>query len=1079
MRKKKATLTAAVAALLVAVALAVGLPVYGRAEATEPTFDPDVTFRTEYGSGYNLVIPRIDATADGETLPVSAVLSRGAEPVATLGVDDAQTKYRLNTLGDYTLTYFCEYGGSTFTKSFAFTVKDMPYFEHALQSAYSIGSELPLSAVAVYKGERKAATATVNGTAATSYRAASIGTVRVTFSATFGEQTYDETTDVTIRVNGYDDLFIGNTGITSVTADVDAPAYMRTDNGVRVMAGSAGAVVRFSNLIDLNALSAQDNLVRFVPLSGEGYFPIKQVYVRLVDAYDPSNTVQWRFYSVTWDAGGATAYAGFNYDGREMGRFNEAGNRFGEVRSDWMTQLPNGTLDIDRAVHKTNRMWFAAQTDYKNKQFFVTSELPAGQDPWLILDADDAAQVGVGREWRGFTTGEVWLELVFDGAGKTGVLISEVAGQSLAGGEIVDTTAPSVLTDYVDDANMPVGRLEQPYPIPAVAKVPDAVEGLLDPSTVSIRLLKMNGILADDITGRIENGAFTPDEAGLYRIEYKAADSSGNESRRYVNFEISAESVDIEVACDLPATAFVGETLTLPDVTVTGMTTLVKRVIEYEYNGRKLDLTPGNDLLLQEAGTLTMRYELVDYVGSRRAATLTTAVSVSPDPVITVRGMPYTAISGKELLLPDFTAYDYNYGASDPRHEPIKSITVNGKSVNADVRKYTVTEHAGSSLTVVYAAGSASVTRTVSVVSPALLSDYFLPASSGAVTPVNTGEYVGFRFNGDLTVKPINPSAVNNFAGFLAAFDVAGTGTVDLYMTDYLRPYKSIFFRADLARRMLTIGGTGTEYPIPAGRLSLRYKSVGQLLAGYGVIRTWTDGTPFDGFSGGVAEIEWRLSGFGQTELKLYTLGMTNLKSSMQGGVPQPFIDNAVPSIVTASSVYDHIPTVGETLTVPAAQGWSALSGTCDVQVTLYNAAGDKVLNRVSANKDYYATVDSYGVWLIEYRVIYADGAADERSLPVTVRSTQPPTVTVNGSFAAAYTLDSTVTIPTVSASGVGECTVFVSLTRPDGAVENYEPGDTLQLRQSGLYRLTVIVSDDWNYTVKQFTWLVQQEGLA
>lgn len=1074
MRKKKVPLTAAIAALLVAVALAVGLPVYGRAEATEPTFDPDVTFRTEYGAGYNLVIPRIEVTADGERLPVAAVLARGGETVATLGMDDAQVKYRLNTLGDYALTYICDYAGSTFTRSFLFTVKDMPYFEHNLQSAYPIGSELPLSAVAVYKGERKTATATVNGNAATSYRATGIGTVRVTFSATFGETTYEETTDVTVRVNGYDDLFIGNAGVTSVTADVDAPEYMRAGNGVRIMAGSSGAVVRFSNLIDLNALTAQDNLVRFTPLSGEGYAPLKQLYVRLVDAYDPTNTVQWRFYSVTWDAGDATAYAGFNYDGREMGRFNEAGDRFGEVRSDWMTQLPNGTFDIDRAIFKTNRMWFAAQTDYHNKQFFVTSELPAGQDPWLILDADDAAQVGVGREWRGFTTGEAWLELAFDGAGKTGVLVSEVAGQSLSGGEIADVTAPSVLTDYIDDANMPVGRLNQPYPIPAAAKVLDAVEGLLDPSAVTVRLLKTNGILSEDITNRIENGAFTPDAAGQYRIEYKAADASGNESRRYVNFEISAESVDIEVTCNLPATAFVGETLTLPDVTATGMTTLVKRLIEYEYNGRKLDLTPGNDLVLSEAGTLQLTYELVDYVGSRRTATLTTTVSVSPDPIVTVRGMPYTAISGRELLLPDFTAYDYNYGVDDPRHEPVKSITVNGKPVDADVRKYTVTERAGSTLTVVYAAGDASVTRTVSVVAPALLSDYFLTSSSGSVTPVNTGEHVGFRFTDDLTVKPINPSAVNNFAGFLAAFDVAGEGTVDLYMTDCLRPYKTVFFRADLARRMLTIGGTGTEYPIPAGRLSLRYKSVGQLLAGYGVIRAWTDGTPFDGFSGGVAEIEWQLTGFGSTELKLYTLGMTNLKSNMQGGVPQPFADNAVPAIVTASSVYDRIPALGETLTVPAAQGWSALSGTCDVRVTLYNTAGDKVLNNVSANKNYHVTVDDFGVWLIEYVVTYADGAVDRRPMPITVRSAQPPTVTVNGSFAASYAVGDTVAIPTVSATGVGECTVFTSLTYPDGSVRNFEPGASVTVEQTGVYRLTVIASDDWNYTVKAFTWTVK-----
>ena len=70
-------------------------------------------------------------------------------------------------------------------------------------------------------------------------------------------------------------------------------------------------------------------------------------------------------------------------------------------------------------------------------------------------------------------------------------------------------------------------------------------------------------------------------------------------------------------------------------------------------------------------------------------------------------------------------------------------------------------------------------------------------------------------------------------------------------MTDYLRPYKSIYFSINLATRMLTINGTGTEYSVGTGRISLRYREIGQMLSDYGVITAWTDGTAFDGFERG------------------------------------------------------------------------------------------------------------------------------------------------------------------------------------------------------------------------------------
>ena len=217
----------------------------------------------------------------------------------------------------------------------------------------------------------------------------------------------------------------------------------------------------------------------------------------------------------------------------------------------FLAQLPNATFDYEDSK-KTDCMWFGVQADYATRAFYVTTEMPAGMDPWLLLDADDSSQVGVGKEWKGFTTGEVWLEFVFDGSGNSGILVKEIAGQNLSGEKIADTTAPSVITDFALDNDMPVGIVGQAYPIPAPAKILDGVEGILSSSAAEIRLYKTEGILSFDCSDLIENGAFVPKEAGTYRIRYILTDSSGNEGLRDLLVEISSEQQEITVGCALP-----------------------------------------------------------------------------------------------------------------------------------------------------------------------------------------------------------------------------------------------------------------------------------------------------------------------------------------------------------------------------------------------------------------------------------------------------------------------------------------------------------------------------------------------
>ena len=148
-----------------------------------PVLDDEVSFREDYGVGYTLTVSAAEFTAGEETLPAAAVLAYEGETVATLGTQEASFRYKLEQLGNYSLTYYCEYEGEIWPRSFLFTVSDRPYFDHSLNGVYPIGSDLSLTAAASYKGERVTASAKVNGVAVTDayYHAASVGTVTVTF----------------------------------------------------------------------------------------------------------------------------------------------------------------------------------------------------------------------------------------------------------------------------------------------------------------------------------------------------------------------------------------------------------------------------------------------------------------------------------------------------------------------------------------------------------------------------------------------------------------------------------------------------------------------------------------------------------------------------------------------------------------------------------------------------------------------------------------------------------------------------------------------------------------------------------
>ena len=1085
-RLKKLSVIVAITAFF-ALALTAGFLTPSTVNAAPVEFAENETLREEYGQGYTLTIPAVPVTVGNLKLQSGAVLYLGSTLIDELEPGQSEMRVRLTQIGKYTLTYYCFYEGKYYTSTYNFEVKDKPYFQYTLAKNYKLGEDLPVSATAVYNGETKAATVKVNGEQVSEYRIKNQGNFTVEYLAEFGGETYTESSEITVAVGDYADLFSVNKSSATITANADMPACIREEQrttGVRILSEEPGTVVRYGSIIDLREMTENKELLLFTPLSGTGYTPIEWLRVRVTDVYDSGNYFDWYYYNkrnATTRKCNTYCYVTYNSvnsarfpQGQSSGKFGEIDYQYGAIMSSW-------TFDVDymsswSETNATNRRLFAPAFNYTEKQAWTMTATPSlGQ--WLLLDLDNPEHVGYGNEWGGFTTGEVWLEFYFDGtASNSGIIVNEIAGQKLEGQFIDGTTAPTMFFEYGDD--FPVGFAGNAYEVPLPLCVDDILDGRIDVSQVDCKVYK--GVSGSDEVA-VTDGKFTPESDGIYRIEYSVTNGAGQTGRftARVNVEGAYDSSSTLIDCDFAQSAYVGQRVMLPEISISGMSTLVKREVGYYYNDSKLDNSFGDYVLLDKAGSLEVRYDLIDYTGNKESGSFTMNVTVSDKPIITVTGgMPYAAIRGNTLLLPDFTAYDYNYSKTQAGYTPRRSITVNGKSVSPETRSYKVTDADGRKLTVVYSAGTASMTFEIKVVDVSLLSSYFITESNYSVQPLNTEQYTGFRFRGGaLTVTPISPVVINAFTGFTVGFDTtSGLGKIDYYMYDYERPEKYIVVHINKTDGTLTINDGVKEFTLDDGDISLTFRQRDNQLIGYGQLTTWADGTPFDGFSGDVAKISWVLSDFGSGYIDFYVanIGKTSMASKMTDGEPQAYNDNAVPTVVLTSNPAEQELYVGANLIIPEARAWMSLSGRCEVTVNVYSPEGYPVASGLNANTSHTYYIDQLGIWQMEYIMTLPSGQKRVFQSAVTVTPTDPPTATVLGNIEAVYKVGTTFYLPTVRVSGEGEIVSYWSLTFADGFVKSYQSGEGVTLNKAGVYYLTLIVYNEWHYTIQNYTFKVE-----
>ncbi len=440
-----------------------------------------------------------------------------------------------------------------------------------------------------------------------------------------------------------------------------------------------GGTFTYNKVIDLSGKTREDQLLEIFAMPSQiGTPEAGNFVVQFTDAYDPSNY----FLVTTMDnvdkpnkalcdsvyqtanaynqaptgvginpnGTGIAEYNGVNYDVHRNSSYGFYG------KFSFSAYTPNvGSTDNPKYHHYP----WALSMDYENRVLYgCGNAVPYGDGMIADLDAPEFYT----NVWEGFTTGEAIMSIYSTNltADAFHFAITNVCGENLQGGDVVDTKAPRIEIDYEgnDENEIPYAIVNKPYKLFAATAADD-----YSPDVKCVTAVYYNYRTTQPINVNVTDGCFTPTKQGVYTIVYGAVDGSGNRTIKEIDVEVKAESA-LEVAFNLlTSDAKIGETFAMRP-TVSGnsgqYSVSVKAVLQAD-DKVAYDLTQTGDVysfLPLYAG----KYDLIVSVQDRSATveeTQETEISVSNSYYqVAEPSLPYVFIKNAKYTLDGMQAYD-------------------------------------------------------------------------------------------------------------------------------------------------------------------------------------------------------------------------------------------------------------------------------------------------------------------------------------------------------------------------------------------------------------------------------------
>ena len=906
-----------------------------------------------------------------------------------------------------------------------------------------------------------------------------IGVYSFTYRASVGEQWVEKIYEVEV-VYSSETLFTANSSIEKLIPNQDAKFLLNQENnGLAVVAASSGGEVRFKNVVDLSALGLTP-IIEFQPLTeSDGYTYIKSVIVTLTDVHDEANAVK-----VKW----AINVDSWNYTYLSV---NAAGYGYYGLRSDGLVfkDKYGSNRGCSFRVDKYGLQYASSiSMDFKENKFVV--DLYNGK--YLdVIDADNIDQVGDGYQWKGFTTGEVYVSLSLPDATNGGVIITSIAGQSLGGARIVDKTVPTIAVnvdkEYVEEG-MPEGVVGMEYPIPAAS-----ARDLIDMNPALDFHVEYNNTQSgkwEKVT--LSGGKFIPQSTGKYKIVWTAKDAVGNIAQKELT--VTVNDTPNEITATFSETLpdiFVGDKVYIPAIDAEGGNGRLSYKVEWLFNGKAIDFKAPGFYRATEKGTLKAKVTLTDYLGNVKVEELVVEIK-SPDlPVLSIFDVPTSVIKGATLVLPDFTAIDYSYEKGESGYEAERKIYVNDQEIDLTGRTYTVTENAGSVLTVRYTGvgknGTAEKTYSIYVLEPQFISDYLIYDGNKVTCELNKS-YVELSASEDFTVTMPNPVSTQDMiiCFYADAAHLAAGGSVSMLMTDRNDPTVQL----KVTVKQISEDKLGMYLNDAAERLMpMKLKSDGAVYftfnafskqitdaAGNKVLEVDTDLNKylFDEFESGGAHIAFSVNDVKKnTYFRLNQVGNQKFTTSYKNGEPQKYTDSIEPQLSYEFEMLSTSLRLGDTISVSAARAFDVLQNTASVTVTVESPT--KVLySDVAIDESFSFATEEYGYYMITYTVKAGTRTKKLPSYFIKVKDETAPTLTVNGSVDENCKLGDKISLPNATVSdnvtSVEDLKFFVFVIESSGRYVNVTETLTYQVDKAGKYTVVYyVVDEDYNVTRKEY----------
>lgn len=1058
-----------------------------------------VLYHDTYAVGETITIKRISARSADKELKVTAVLQKDHRVEAVLSANEQQTVFVFKEEGEYCLIYTAESNGSKqVIKNYNIAVKKQPYF-NALFVPVRIGTTVDVSARCYYEGESVAASIAVTDPVGrsvkvvnSSFIASLAGFYRIVYSADMRGTNFRRTYMVEVLKNesppqSYGDYFTFFAEDCKMIEHMDAPDYSIGGSGLGIVSESSELSFRFNNVIDLNAMTVEDSLIKLLPLGSDGYSPFQYLNFSLIDAYDAGNVITyyaWPYFYNNPTNGNTDhwVYYRINYNGKsgvygDDGKFNTWGAMSNVHFSTDLLHSHQGGKGYGKAA------WFEPRIDYAARQFYALCGNSAyTPELRLLADLTDPVYTGANNEWGGFTTGEVYLQVnvASSGAG-CGMIVSEVGGEKLNGSFGDPGRMPAgfqLENDY--GTEFPDGIRGEKYPVPKVLYATDAFDGLVyNPEFAVSAEYNTSGIYLpiSDFTLDSDH-AFTPARSGEYRFVYTVSDLHGNLFARKISFTVKETlgvpgvSYDEAALEDLK----VGETMVIPRLNAVGMSALTLCKESIVYNGAEYADMAGEHVFLSDPGEVAVSYRYVDYLGQVFEGEKSYRVTAAEEPIIQLKSaVPKYVLKGREIVLPDFSAFDYSK-QGETGYSPERSILVDGQEIDLMLRRVRVTKEDGEEITVTYKAGDKTVDYSVTVVDAQYMADRFF-ATSGEITKSNERSYVQLDFSGNTVIDFINPLVVPEKGAIDLQFNIGGevfdkSGYLDVIFTDYIYG-NNIFVRITRTGDALygQLNGRGEKVPLAAGDLegyySLPYNQRDVRFDSLFGISSDSKEYPFAGFKSRRLNLQFAFSEIVAESgyLRVASINGRELVSQFNGSTLLTTNDFGAPEIVAKESLYDNDFVYGRTVKIPAIEAWTVLSGMSVATLRITAPSGTVVADGINAYSDYYLELAEYGQYSLRYSSAMGNGMEliNAKALSLTVKKDSLPEIALQG-LAKSYFKGDVLEIPDVTVSQAEkDYVVTMYLIMPSAKCVSVHGGDLLRLNSQGTYVLAVTVSDKFN----------------